>query len=72
MFPLLELQFQPNSAPMETLHKEAAMKTAPHEDKVKDGTTMDEGDPWNPPYPRAPAPPVDDLMVRINLVQEVQ
>ncbi|KAM0884514.1 hypothetical protein ACQ4PT_030946 [Festuca glaucescens] len=58
-------------APMETLHKEAVMETAPHEDKVKDGSTREEMDPWNPPYPPcAPGPPVADMNVHIRLAQE--
>lgn len=69
----MELQFPPNSAPMETLHKDAGMKTASHEDKVKDGSTKEEIDPWNPPSPpRAPAPPVPDLIFQAKLAMEVK
>uniref|UniRef100_A0ACD5UWL8 Uncharacterized protein n=1 Tax=Avena sativa TaxID=4498 RepID=A0ACD5UWL8_AVESA len=68
----MELQFLSNSAPTETLDKEAVRETAPHEDKVKeDGSTKEEMDPWNPPYPPpAPGPPVADLTVHIRLAKE--
>ncbi|KAK1668296.1 hypothetical protein QYE76_056455 [Lolium multiflorum] len=58
-------------APMETLHKEAVMETAPHEDKLKDGSTEEELDPWNPPYPPCPpCPPVADLNVQVRFAME--
>jgi hypothetical protein len=40
-----------------------------HEDK--DGSTKEEIDPWNPPYPTCPpGPPVADLNVHIKLANE--
>jgi hypothetical protein len=56
---------------METLHKEAVTETAPHEDKLKDGSTEEELDPWNPPCPPCPpCPPVADLNVQVRFAME--
>ncbi|VAH01018.1 unnamed protein product [Triticum turgidum subsp. durum] len=42
---------------MDKTHKEEAVKTTCHEDTTStDGSSMDEYDPWNPPYP-PPCPP---------------
>ena len=58
---------------METPHKEALMQAAPHEDKVKDGLTKEEMDPWNPPCPPpSPVPPTADLTLHLKLAKEVQ
>ncbi|KAM0826847.1 hypothetical protein ACQ4PT_068584 [Festuca glaucescens] len=70
----MELQFLPNSAP----HKEdALMKTAPHEEEAltnnapQEDKVTEEMDPWDPPYPpRAPGPPVADLAVHMDLINE--
>jgi hypothetical protein len=72
----MELQFMPNSAP----HKEdALMKTAPHEEEAlmnnapHEDKVTEEMDPWDPPLPpRAPGPPVADLAVHMDLMNEVQ
>jgi hypothetical protein len=56
---------------LETIPKEAVMETPPHEDKDKDGSTKEEIDPWNPPYPPCPpGPRVVDLNVHIKLANE--
>ncbi|XP_051184704.1 uncharacterized protein [Lolium perenne] len=70
----MELQFLPNSAP----HKEdALMKTAPHEEEAltnnapQEDKVTEEMDPWDPPLPpRAPGPPVADLAVHMDLINE--
>ena len=49
------------------------MQAAPHEDKVKDGLTKEEMDPWNPPCPPpSPVPPAADLTLHLKLAKEVQ
>lgn len=51
---------------METMHKET-MKIACHEDTTTDGSSTDEYDPWNPPYPPFVPPVGTDPSTNISL-----
>ncbi|CAM0957901.1 unnamed protein product [Alopecurus aequalis] len=51
---------------MGTMHKET-MKTACHEDTTTDGSSTDEYDPWNPPYPPFVPPVGTDFSTNMSL-----
>ncbi|CAM0872797.1 unnamed protein product [Alopecurus aequalis] len=57
---------------MEIMHKKKATEAAYDENngQAKDVSSMDENDPWNPPYPPCAPGPCKDLTGHIKLINE--
>jgi hypothetical protein len=67
----MQLEFQASQAHMRPMHKET-METACHEDTTTDGSSTDECDPWDPPYPPFVPSFGADFSTNINLAIKVQ
>uniref|UniRef100_A0ACD5Y1J4 Uncharacterized protein n=3 Tax=Avena sativa TaxID=4498 RepID=A0ACD5Y1J4_AVESA len=61
-----QMEFQASRAHMEPMHKET-MEAACHEGTTTDGSSTDECDPWDPPYPPFVPSDEDDFATTLTL-----
>ena len=71
---ILKLKPRACYSPLEIMHKKKATEAAYDENsgQAKDVSSMEENDPWNPPYPPCAPGPCKDLTAHIKLIDEVQ